>query len=212
MSTAPAAPAPTPPAKGGKKKLMTLIAAVLVVVLGIGGGAFLLLKKSGDADDGDGAAVSTKSKGKHAAEAPVQAQRSSFDPKHPPIFVPLDPFTVNLADRDSERYAQVGVTLEIDDAKTADELKLYMPAIRNNILMVLSLRTAAQLSTREGKEKLARAIQYAAVRPLGYDIDDEDDEDEEAAAATPKKKKKKKKLPPNNLPVSAVHFSNFIVQ
>ena len=30
-----------------------------------------------------------------------------------PAFVPLDPFTVNLADREAERYAQVGITLEL---------------------------------------------------------------------------------------------------
>ncbi|MCK7493223.1 MAG: flagellar basal body-associated FliL family protein [Comamonadaceae bacterium] len=28
--------------------------------------------------------------------------------------MPLDPFTVNLADRDAERYAQVGITLEVE--------------------------------------------------------------------------------------------------
>ena len=216
MSAAPAATAPADAAapKAGKKKLIIIIAAALVLVLGGGGAAFMLLKKKpaeGEEDGGDGHAK-PKAEAKAAHAEPVK-QRPQYDPKHPPVFVLLDPFTVNLADKESERFAQIGVTLEIADTKTGEELKLYMPAIRNNILMVLSHRTAAQLTTREGKEKLARSIQYAAVRPLGYDIDDEE-EDEEAAAAetTPKKKKKKKKLPPSNLPVSAVHFSNFIVQ
>ena len=214
MSAAPAATAPaqaTP--KGGKKKLIIIIAAVLVLVLGGGGAAFMLMKKKpadGDEDTADGHAR-PKSEARAALAEPAK-QRPQYDPKHPPVFLPLDPFTVNLADKESERYAQIGLTLEIADSKTGEDLKLYMPAIRNNILMVLSQKTAAQLTTREGKEKLARSIQYAAVRPLGYDIDDEDDEEEVAADTTPKKKKKKKKLPPNNLPVTAVHFSNFIVQ
>ena len=215
MSAAPAATAPADAAapKGGKKKLIIIIAAVLVLVLGGGGAAFMLMKKKpaeGEEEGGDGHAKPAKAKAEQHAE-PVK-QRAVYDPKKPPVFVPLDPFTVNLADKESERFAQIGVTLEITDAKTGDELKLFMPAIRNNILMVLSQKTAAQLSTREGKEKLARSIQYAAVRPLGFDIDDEDEDDEAAAETTPKKKKKKKKLPPNNLPVAAVHFSNFIVQ
>ena len=214
MSAAPAATAPADAApKGGKKKLIIIIAAVLVLVLGGGGAAFMLMKKKpveGEEDAGDGHAK-PKAEAKAAHAEPVK-QRPQYDPKHPPVFVPLDPFTVNLADKESERYAQIGVTLEIAEAKTGEDIKLYMPAIRNNILMVLSQKTAAQLSTREGKEKLARSIQYAAVRPLGFDIDDEDDDDEAAADAAPKKKKKKKKLPPNNLPVAAVHFSNFIVQ
>ena len=68
-----------------------------------------------------------------------------------PVFVPLDPFTVNLADRQADRYAQVGITLEIEDAKTGDEIKAFMPAIRNNVLMAIGDRTAADLLGREGK-------------------------------------------------------------
>ena len=209
MSAAPAATAvAAPSAKGGKKKLIIMIiAAALLLVLGGGGAAFVLLKKKPaegeeSADDG----------GHAKAEAPAAKAKAKHDAKHPPTFLPLDPFTVNLADRESERYAQVAVTLEIDEAKTADDLKLYMPAIRNNILMVLSHKTAEQLLTREGKQKLATAILYAAVRPLGYEVDEEEAEPEDPAAdASPKKKKKKKAAPPV-LPVTAVHFSNFIIQ
>ena len=208
MSAAPAAKAEAaPPAKAGKKKLIIIIAAALVLVLGGGGAAVMLLKKKpaeGEEEMADGHA-------KPEAHAEAKA-KPRHDPKHPPVFLSLDSFTVNLADRESERFAQIGVTLEIDEAKTGEDLKVYMPAVRNNILMVLSHRTAAQLVTREGKEKLARSIQYAALRPLGFDIDDEDEDEDEQAADMPKKKKKKKKLPPSNLPVTAVHFSNFIVQ
>ena len=208
MSAAPAAVADAaPPAKGGKKKLIIIIAAALLVVL-IGGGAafFLLKKKPAEGEEGgeDGHA-------KAEAHEPAPKPKPKRDPSFKPVFVPLDPFTVNLADKESERYAQIGVTLEIDDIKTEADLKLYMPAIRNNILMVLSHKTAAQLLTREGKDKLAQSILYASVRPLGYDIE-EDEEEEEPAADAPPKKKKKKKKPPTNLPVTAVHFSNFIVQ
>ena len=211
MSAAPAAAAAAaPPAKAGKKKLIIIIAAVLLVVLIGGGAAFLLLKKKpvdGEEEGADGHA-------KAEAREPAAKSKPKYDPKHPPVFLPLDPFTVNLADKESERYAQIGVTLEIEDAKFGEELKLYMPAIRNNILMVLSHKTAAQLLTREGKDKLAQSILYASVRPLGYEIDEEEEEQEAAAvegAPPPKKKKKKKKAPPS-LPISAVHFSNFIVQ
>ena len=209
MSAAPAATATADaaPAKGGKKKLIIIIAAVLVLVLGGGGAAMVLMKKkpAEGEDDADGGHAKTEA----AEPAKAKAKR---DPKHPPTFVLLDPFTVNLADKESERYAQIGVTLEIDDAKTADELKTYMPAIRNNILMVLAHKTAAEMLTREGKEKLAKSILYAAVRPLGYEVDEEEDEHAEPAADTVKKKKKKKKAAPPALPVTAVHFSNFIIQ
>ena len=209
MSAAPAATAAAAPAgKGGKKKLILIAAAVLVLVLGGGGAAFMLMKKT----HAEGEEAAEGGGGHAKAEAPAVKAKPKHDTKNPPTFLPLDPFTVNLADRESERYAQVAVTLEIDDAKTADALKLYMPAIRNNILMVLSHRTAEQLLSREGKVKLATAILHASVQPLGYEVEDDVDEAEDAAAdAAPKKKKKKKAAPPV-LPVTAVHFSNFIVQ
>jgi len=179
---------------GGKKKLIIIIAIVLVVVLA-GVGALLMMKKKSHADDEEGGA---------ADEKPAAAAHAK--PGTPPTFVPLDPFTVNLADKEVDRFAQVGVTLEVADAHFADQLKAYMPAIRNNVLLVLSHKTSAELLTVEGKEKLAREIRREAVRPMGIELDDED-EDEDAA---PKKKKKKKRAVES--PVTQVLFSTFIVQ
>ena len=215
MSAAPAATVAAadaaPAAKGGKKKLIIIIiAAVLLLVLAGGGAAFFLMKKKpveGD-EDADGGQATAE------AHEPAAKGKAKRDSKHPPTFVPLDPFTVNLADKEGERYAQIGVTLEIEDAKTADELKTYMPAIRNNILMVLAHKTSAQLLTREGKQKLAKSILYASVRPLGFEVEEEEEVVPEDAptADAPKKKMKKKKSAPPALPVTAVHVSNFIVQ
>jgi flagellar FliL protein len=198
MATAPAAePAAAAPKGGGKKKLIIILAAVLLLVLVGGGAAVLLLKKKPAAEEGeDGEAV----------EAPVKA-KAHAKPDHPPTFVPLDPFTVNLADKDVDRFAQVGVTLQVEDPKFADQIKAYMPAIRSNVLMVLSHKTAAELLSREGKEKLAKEIMRESVRPMGIEIEDE----EEDTGDSPKKKKKKKKAAVEN-PVTQVLFSNFIVQ
>lgn len=196
MSAA-AATADAPPPKGKKKLLIIVGAAVLVVVLAVV--ALLMMKKSAPADDEEGA--------EQAAPAKTAVKH---DPKAVPTFVPLDPFTVNLADRDAERYAQVGITLEVGDAATGDQIKAYMPAIRNNILLVLAEKTAAQMMDREGKVKLAGQIQRETSRAMGYEVEEpeEDAEDEEA----PKKKKKKKKAAAPVLPVTGVHFSNFIIQ
>jgi len=99
----------------------------------------------------------------HAAPKPPPKP----DKLAPPTFVPLDPFVVNLADRDADRYAQIGMTLEVEDAKFAESMKGYMPAIRNGILMILAHKTAGELLTREGKEQLAEEVAREAVRPMG---------------------------------------------
>lgn len=96
----------------------------------------------------------------------------------------------------------------MSDPKFADQLKAYMPAIRSNILMVLSYKTSAELLSREGKEKLAREIMRESVRPVGIEIEDEE---EDEATDAPKKKKKKRRAPVYN-PVTNVLFSSFIVQ
>jgi flagellar FliL protein len=200
MATAPAGASDAAPK--GKKKLIIMIAAVVLLLVVAGGAAmFMMKKKAADADSEDGG---------EADHAP--AAHAKIDPKHPPVFLPLEPFTVNLADRETDRFAQVGITLEVVDAPTGEQMKAFMPAIRSNVLMLLAHKTAAELLTLEGKQKLAREIQRAAVLPMGIelDIDDEDAEHQDEGAA-PKKKKKKKKATTEG-PVSKVHFSNFIVQ
>ena len=202
MSAA-AASADDAPPKGNKKKLILILAVVLLLVLGGGGAAFFMLKKKpADDEEGDGGP---------AAHAPADVKPVKFDPKHAPVFVPLDPFVVNLADKGVERYAQIGVTLEIQDAATGEALKAYMPAIRNNILLLLAHKTSEELLSADGKLKLATQIRGEAVRPLGYEVDDEDEGEQAADDAVAARKKKKKKKP-QQLPVTQAHFSNFIIQ
>lgn len=191
------AAAEAPPASGGKKKLIIIVAIVLVLVLVGGGAALLLLKKKAPAEGEEG-------------EEPAAATHApAAKPGTPPVFVPLEPFTVNLADKDVDRFAQIGVTLEVADAKFGEQIKAYMPAIRSNILMVLSHKTSAELLSLEGKQKLAKEINRESVRPMGIELEDE--EEEPIADEAPKKKKKKKKAAVVS-PVLNVHFSNFIVQ
>jgi len=204
MSAAPAA-APAEAPKSGSKKMIIIIVAALVTVLLIGGGAAaFLLMKSGDQTE------ATDDEG-YEDEAPAKKKAPPEKDKEkaiPPTFVPLDPFVVNLADRDSERFAQVGITLQIDDPKTAEEIKAYMPAIRNAVLLILSYKTAEELLSNEGKLKLADEIAREAARAMGYEI--EDPEEETAEEATPKKRKRKKVESYN--PITKVHYANFIIQ
>jgi flagellar FliL protein len=201
------AEAPAPKKSFGKKKLIMMLALALLVVAVGGGAAVFFIKKrqarlAEEAGEGDSPA---------AAQADPHALQKR-DLKHPPAYVPLDMFTVNLADKDADRYAQIGVTLEMEDAHAADEVKGYMPAIRSNILLVLSRKTAADLLAPEGKKQLAYEIKREALRALGIDY-----QEEAPVAAKPTAKgasaaKKKPKAPEDPLPIRDVFFSNFIIQ
>jgi flagellar protein FliL len=201
MSSAVAQPLDAPPKKKARlsKKLIVMLAGALLLLGAAGGGATFRIKheaakaaiEAADAEDVE-LAEDTPAKDDH---------------KNPPSFVPLDPFTVNLSDKDVERYAQVGVTLEIDNAKTGERIKLYMPAIRNGILMILAHKSSQELLERAGKEQLAREIQLETARTMGYEV--------VAARTAPQAdgdEKTKKAVPAEPNPVRRVHFSNFIIQ
>jgi flagellar FliL protein len=185
----PAEETPPPAAKGKKKLIIIIAAAALVLVLGGGGAAFWLLGKK-QHDAAEESAEGNDPVAEDVAEAKA-VKKKKDDKKHAPVFLPLDLFTVNLADRESERYAQVGITLELADTKVSDQLKAYMPAVRNDILMVLAHKKASDLQDRAGKLEFAREVRRAAMKPLSEDEDSEPDEE---------------------APVRAVHFSSFIIQ
>lgn len=200
------------PAKGGKKKLFVIVGAVLALVLAAGGGGVVYLKKKQAAE-----AAAAEEEG----EAPAAHAAAAKHPGTPPAWLPLDPFVVNLADRDADRYAQIGITLELDNPASADQIRAYMPAVRNAILLVLAGKTSKDLLDRSGKETLAEEIAREAARPLGIDIPAPKKVKEAASDSAPgtaakaddeeSPKPKKKRAGPRN-PIQAVNFSSFIVQ
>jgi flagellar FliL protein len=191
MSTA-AAVEGAVPVKAGKKKLIVIVVAALLLLAGAGAGVVFWLKSKAhaaqEAEDGEGSSEQA------AGHAVVKR-----DPKAVPVFVPLDNFTVNLADREAERYAQIGISLELNDSKAGERIKVFMPAIRNNILMVLAHKRSSDLLERSGKEKLADEVLRETERALGL----------EPLAAGAAARKGDDDEP---RPVRAVHFSNFIIQ
>jgi flagellar FliL protein len=126
------------------------------------------------------------------------------EPKTPPVYLPLDNMVMNLADPGGERVAQIGVTLEVVDAKALETVKAFLPTIRSGVLMLVSRRTADELLSRKGKEKLAQDILKVTTLPFGGE-----EEDKEEAPAKKAKAKKKVQV---DYPVVDVLYSSFIVQ
>lgn len=191
VSASPEAPAAAPK---GKKKLLIFVVLGVVVLGAAGAGGFVYYSRAQAA----AAAAAEEEGGEPAAPKAAAAAK----PKTPPTFLPLENMVVNLADPGGDRFAQVGVTLEVSDPKEAEAIKGFMPTIRNGILLAISQRTADELLVREGKEQLALDIKREISKPLGYPMP----EDEPAGTATGKRKAM------GENPVQAVLFSSFIVQ
>ncbi len=186
MAKAPATPkpeaaeaAPVVPPRS-KKLLIIAVALVVVVMLVLAGVAgLLMLKKSKSADD------------EHAEDV---AATQPFDLSKPPTFVSLEPFVVNLAPEDGERYLQVVLALRVADPKTGEMIGGFMPAIRHQINLLLAGKLPSELATPAGRESLADEIVERANGVLGGKR--AKDADAKAPAG----------------PIQAVLFNSFIIQ
>lgn len=159
-----------------KKKGKLPLIIGLVVLLLAGGGAtwFFVFKGKGE-------------------EAPQQQAKPQ--PPKPPVFVPLDPFTVNLSAEQNEQYLQVAATLKVLDPAAADAVKQYMPEVRHKTLVLLAAKKSSEISTSMGRERLAEEMRQTAnnvllaasgrpVKPIVLDVPKQG-EDAPAAEAKP---------------------------
>lgn len=125
-----------PPKKKGKKLLV--ITLLLLILLGGSGGAawYFLMHKAGD------------------------GKQEKNEVTKPSFYLPLENFTVNLQSDGSgnDHFLQIGITLQLSEDKVGDSIKQQLPLIRNKLLLLLSGKTPADLSSMEGKRKLATEI------------------------------------------------------
>ncbi len=177
--------------KPNRKKWVVIIAAVAALAGGAGAATRFLSGSPGNGSDD--AAASRK--------------------KQPPIFIPLDQFTVNLADEGGERLAQVAVTLEVADDNVGATLKSLMPSVRNTILLLLSSKQTVDLLSVDGKKLLAAQIAQQAGRQLGWQppAAETDGRSGDADTTVAASGATSPSIGGSN-PIEAVHFSHFIVQ
>lgn len=135
----------TPHSTSGRlqKILLALLLGVLVICLVLGGIFYYLsLLRAAAAEDGESSAL----------ELPAYTLPKT------PIYFPLDSMVVNLADPGGEKVAQVGITLEIINAQSIQEVRKILPVIRPLALTLISQRTSTELLSAEGKKKLTDEI------------------------------------------------------
>jgi len=149
------------PAAGGKSKLFIMIGAA-VLVLGLGGGAgWYFMHGSGDA----------------GASEPAKKEHSSKKKKkeeHPPEYLAIDAFTVNLQPENGDQYLRVAFTLQVDGAEQAELIKTNMAKVRSRVLLLLSGKKASEINTVEGKQQLAGEILAAVKTPFAEHGDEQE--------------------------------------
>ncbi len=130
-------PAPTPvPAAAPRRFSPTLALAIagLVSVLTLGSALFVVLRGG-----------------------QVHATPSAPEPVKP-IFIALEPLTVNLQSEGKPKFLHLGVTLKVNDEKDQGRVAEALPELRSRLFLLLSNRDAATLSTAQDKVRLADEI------------------------------------------------------
>ncbi len=104
-------------------------------------------------------------------EAGIETAETEPPPPPPkPVFVSVEPFTVNLNDNRG-RILYVGVSLKVADEAAATRVSEHMPQVRNRILMTLTSQEADTLTTLEGKQALARTLRATVSEPFAADAE-----------------------------------------
>lgn len=190
MSDTPAPAAATEEGSAKKKKpLLLIIIAVVVLAVG-GGGAFFFLKRSNAAEVETAVKEKKPEKGKKKAadeeeeeeepvpEEPAAAEqgkegkptKSKFsikkldlpDDKDVKKIIELQPFVVNLADREDSRYLRMSVSVGVGESKEEKPDLILLTRMRNAMLAVLTTKTSEEILTPEGKSTLRRELLKAA--------------------------------------------------
>lgn len=81
----------------------------------------------------------------------------------------LEPFTVNLADKETPRFLRINMSLVIDEGGEIEELKkdaLKQARLRSSLLELLSQQMAEHLTSPDGKKELKHAIAERAMEAL----------------------------------------------
>ena len=138
-----------PKESGGMLKVILLVNAVLVVI-GITVGVTIFMM-SGD-DDNNTEQVDTEVLQGEVAEV-AEPQRTGGTP----IYIPLNPaFIVNFENQDLVSFLQVDIQVMTYDSSVEQALKVHMPVVRNELLLLLGGKQYHEINTREGKRKLSQ--------------------------------------------------------
>lgn len=188
-----------------KKKLFIMIGiGVLLMALSIGGTLIAVKMMSPDKKSDDSEEVVDE-------EAEVEEET----PAAPAIYFTMTPnFTVNFNVDGRQRYLQAEITLLYRNPEVETLLRLHMPAIRNQLVMLLSGKSFDELQNSESREKL-KAESLAAIQSIldkenaalnkknsEEEESDEEEEDEEESD--------EEKVPP--LVIEQVLFTKFVMQ
>lgn len=134
---------------GGMMKIILLVNGLLLVIGLIVGTTLFLM-------GGDDEPVQADEEVLAEAVDSVESNKGAT-----PIYIPLHPaFVVNFENQEQVSFLQVDIQVMTYDSAVEPALKTHMPAVRNELLLLLGGKQYHEINTREGKRALSQeAIQ-----------------------------------------------------
>ncbi|NOY63144.1 MAG: flagellar basal body protein FliL [Gammaproteobacteria bacterium] len=137
------------PKKGMSGMTIAVIVLAVLLLVAVSMGATLFFT---GALSGGGKEVASDAAAEHGS---VEGEASKSDP----IFYKLDPpFVVNFNSEGKARYLQVMMEVMARDQSAIDDVEVYTPVIRNNLVLLLSTQDYATVNSREGKQKIREEV------------------------------------------------------
>jgi len=166
---------------GGKMKIIIISVVVGLIVLGLSITiTILLLKGDAPAAPAAGAAKTNQAPAPaaddHAADKKGHGDESDAHQTSSTAYMNLSPaFVVNLDGKESDiRYLQISVSVQVGKDSDLEIVKKHTPVLRHNLNLLFSSLDFNEISSREGKEKLAKeslgVIQKALKKSTGKNI------------------------------------------
>ncbi len=149
MATSPSLTQVAPIAPRSSKLLIGLLIAVGLCALGAG--AYILSRSN--------------LFGPQEAAAPAPLK---------PIFVTLEPLTVNVQSEGRGRFLHIGMALKVRDEQAKAQIVEFMPELRSRLLLLLSNRQPESLLSTQDKARLAEEIRTELNKPLGPNLPAQD--------------------------------------
>jgi flagellar FliL protein len=146
-----------------KSKMMLIIILLLVVVAGAGGFFGWKYFKAKADMTAQAAASGHDQEESSDEEKPKKGKKKKKEKEKggEGATVNLEPFLVNLADKEASRYVKTSIRLLVPSKEAAETIakgETLMPRMRDTILTLLSTKTAEEMTSNEGKEKLKKEI------------------------------------------------------
>ncbi|AMB85314.1 flagellar basal body-associated protein FliL [Pseudomonas agarici] len=142
------------PVGQGKLKLIIVIILALLLAIGLSVGATWYFMHNAQSK---------------VAATPAEASTT----QQPAIYESMaPPFVANFKDANGrQRYLQVSITMMARNSADLEALKVHMPVIRNNLVMLFSGQTYETLATPVGQEllrqKATASVQEVAQKEIG---------------------------------------------